>query len=102
MPPKKLELFRQAFFPPPPDVDLEDIRDYAYPTPLEFPPITFDEVLLATRKMPEKKAPGKDTFPATYCMEFPSTSHSPSNFYTMPASGFPPRPRNPRMQPTII
>jgi hypothetical protein len=63
---KKLELFKQAFFPPPPEVDLEDITDYAYPTPLEFQPITLNEVTQAIKHMPGRKAPGKDTIPSHF------------------------------------
>lgn len=58
---KKLDLFRQAFFPPPPEVDLEDTKDHIYPEPLHFPPITLEEITRAIRHMPGNKAPGKDT-----------------------------------------
>lgn len=61
---KKLELFRQAFFPPPPEVDLEDTQDHVYPDPLHFPPITLDEITGAIRRMPGNKGPGKDTIPS--------------------------------------
>lgn len=58
---KKLEMFREAFFPPPPEVDLSDIRNYQYPNPIPLPLITLREVTEAIRHMPGKKAPGKDT-----------------------------------------
>ncbi|KAF4227803.1 hypothetical protein CNMCM8980_005984 [Aspergillus fumigatiaffinis] len=61
---KKLELFREAFFPPPPEVDLEDIKDYRYPSPLSFPPITLNEVTKSIKRMPGRKAPGKDMIPS--------------------------------------
>lgn len=61
---KKLELFRQAFFPPPPRVDLDDIRHYQYRSPITFPQITENEAKTAIRRMPGKKAPGKDTIPS--------------------------------------
>jgi hypothetical protein len=61
---RKLELFREAFFPPPPEVDLEDIKDYRYPSPLCFPPITLNEVIKSIKRMPGRKAPGKDTIPS--------------------------------------
>jgi hypothetical protein len=60
----KLEMFKQAFFPPPPDVDLTDIEGYEYPHPIQLPPITLREVTEAIRRMPGKKAPGKDTIPS--------------------------------------
>ena len=47
---KKLELFKQAFFPPPPEVDLEDTKDQVYPEPLHFPLITLDEITGAIRR----------------------------------------------------
>lgn len=61
---KKLELFKQAFFPPPPEVDLEDTKDQVYPEPLHFPLITLDEITGTIRRMPRNKAPGKDTIPS--------------------------------------
>lgn len=61
---QKLELFRQAFFPPPPEVDLEDTKDHIYPDLLHFPPITLDKVIEAIQRMPGNKAPGKDTIPS--------------------------------------
>lgn len=61
---KRLEMFKQAFFPPPPDVDLTDIEGYEYPHTIHLPPITLREVTEAIRRMPGKKAPGKDTIPS--------------------------------------
>lgn len=61
---RKLELFKEAFFPPPPEVDLSDIKDYRYPSPLHFPPITWKDVAEAIRKMAGRKAPGKGTIPS--------------------------------------
>lgn len=61
---KKLEMFKQAFFPPPPEVDLTDTRGFEYPSPIQLPPITLREVTEAIRRMPGKKAPGKDTIPS--------------------------------------
>ena len=61
---KKLELFRQAFFPPPSEVDLEDTEDHVHPDPLHFPLITLDEITGAIGCMPGNKAPGKDTIPS--------------------------------------
>jgi hypothetical protein len=61
---KKLEMFKQAFFPPPPEIGLTDIEGYEYPNPIKLPPITLREVTEAIRRMPGKKAPGKDTIPS--------------------------------------
>jgi hypothetical protein len=61
---RKLELFKEAFFPPPPEVDLGDIRGYRYPSPLCFPPITLSEVIKSIKHMPGRKAPGKDIIPS--------------------------------------
>ncbi|KAF4154931.1 hypothetical protein CNMCM6069_008603 [Aspergillus lentulus] len=63
---KKLELFREAFFLPPLEVDLEDIKDYRYPKPLCFPPITLKEVTKSIKRTPGRKAPGKDTIPSDW------------------------------------
>ena len=60
----KAHLFKEAFFPPPPRVDLSDTENYEYPVPLEFPPITESEVYKAIRNMAPKKAPGRDGIPA--------------------------------------
>lgn len=56
---KKLELFREAFFSPPPEVDLEDIKDYRFPNPLCFPPITLKEVTKSIKRTPGRKPLGK-------------------------------------------
>ena len=61
---KKLELFKQAFFPPPLEVDLEDTKDQVYPEPLHSPLITLGEITGAIRRMPKNKAPGKDAIPS--------------------------------------
>ncbi|GFF80079.1 predicted protein [Aspergillus lentulus] len=61
---KKLEMFKEAFFLPPPEVDLTDIRGFEYPSLIQLPPITLREVTEAIRRMPGKKAPGKDTIPS--------------------------------------
>lgn len=62
--PGKLEMFKQAFFPPPPEVDLTDIRNYEYPSPIQLSPITRREAMEAIRYMPGKKTPGKVTIPS--------------------------------------
>jgi hypothetical protein len=61
---QKMELFRQTFFPPPPEVDLSDIEGYRYPGPVVLPSITEVEVRSAILGMPGKKAPGKDGIPS--------------------------------------
>jgi hypothetical protein len=55
-----VELFREAFFLPPLEVDLEDIKGYRHPSPLCFPPITLNKVIKLIKYMPGRKAPGKD------------------------------------------
>ena len=37
-------MFKDAFYPPPPDIDASDLEDYTYETPIEFPMITEQEV----------------------------------------------------------
>ncbi|KAL3264191.1 hypothetical protein ABHI18_001008 [Aspergillus niger] len=48
---RKLELFRDAFFPPPPEVDLKDIKGYRYPSPRCFPPIILNEINKSKKRM---------------------------------------------------
>jgi hypothetical protein len=57
---RKLELFREAFFPPPPEVDLEDIKGYRYLSLVYFPLITLNKVIKLIKYMPGRKALGKD------------------------------------------
>jgi hypothetical protein len=40
----KARMFRDAFFPPPPEVDLSDTENYTYPEPITLPSITPTEV----------------------------------------------------------
>jgi hypothetical protein len=61
---RKLELFREAFFPPPLEVDLEDIKGYRYLSPVCFPLITLNEVIKLIKYMPGRKVLGKDTIPS--------------------------------------
>jgi hypothetical protein len=60
----KAEMFGAAFFPAPPEVDLSDVQNYAYPTQLIFPAITAREVRRAIKGMAPRKAPGRDGVPA--------------------------------------
>ena len=60
----KAEIFRATFFPPPPEVDLADIRNFTYTEQLTFPRITEQEIQRAVRRMPSKKAPGTDDIPS--------------------------------------
>jgi hypothetical protein len=61
---RKLELFREAFFPPPPEVDLEDIKGYRYLNLVYFPPITLNKVIKSIKYMPGRKVLGKDIIPS--------------------------------------
>ncbi len=56
----KGQMFREAFLPPPPEVDLSDMRNYAYPDPIVLPQITPTEVGRAIKRMSPRKAPGRD------------------------------------------
>ena len=60
MPEEKACLLSQAFFPLPPVANLDDIRTYRYPEPLENPDITQGEVLRSIRRPGADKAPGPD------------------------------------------
>ncbi|GFF96865.1 pol-like protein [Aspergillus lentulus] len=57
---KKLEMFKEAFFLPPPEVDLTDIRGFEYPSLIQLPPITLREVTEAIRLTLRK--PGKGDY----------------------------------------
>ena len=60
----KAQIFKDTFFPPPPEADLANTNNYTYQNPFAFPPITSREVERAIRNMPPKKAPGRDGIPA--------------------------------------
>lgn len=56
---EKVELFKDTFFPAPPDADLTDINGAVYPTPYEDSPvITVKEVRAAIKAPNAFKAPG--------------------------------------------
>src|SRR5437016_4399980 len=57
---RKADLFRDTFFPPPPEADLTDTENYNYPHPLCLPPISPREIEKAILRAPAKKAPGPD------------------------------------------
>lgn len=59
----KATAFRQALFPPAPTADLRDIQRFRYPTPLEAPELTSNEVSNAINKTTSFNAPGVDTVP---------------------------------------
>jgi hypothetical protein len=48
-PPQKARLLQQVFFPEPPEADLDDLHGYQYPPPIEFPPITEQEIARAIK-----------------------------------------------------
>ena len=56
----KADMFREAFFPVPPEADLEDIRDAQYDNQIDMPQITEKEVRDAIRAASPLKAPGPD------------------------------------------
>ncbi|KAB2110395.1 hypothetical protein AG0111_0g1384 [Alternaria gaisen] len=59
-PEAKADVFREAFFPVPPEADLEDIRDAQYDNQIDMPQITEKEVRDAIRAASPLKAPGPD------------------------------------------
>ncbi|KAJ5110838.1 zinc knuckle domain protein [Penicillium argentinense] len=60
---QKAEAFRTAFFPQPPPADLTDTALFRYLEPIEFPPITTQEIQEAVRTAKAGKAPGADGIP---------------------------------------
>ena len=60
---EKAETLRQSFFPPPFGADLSDINGYDYPSPIECPEITPQEIEKAVRRAAPNKAPGTDDIP---------------------------------------
>ena len=60
---QKADTFRAAFFPQPPPADLSDTLSFQYPQPIEFPPITTQEIYEAVRTAKAGKAPGDDGIP---------------------------------------
>jgi hypothetical protein len=57
---EKAELFRDVFFPTPPEADLEDIEHATYSDQIEMPPIEEKKVQTAIRAASPLKAPGPD------------------------------------------
>ncbi|OQE71313.1 hypothetical protein PENNAL_c0107G01286, partial [Penicillium nalgiovense] len=60
---QKAEAFRTAFFPQPPPACLSDTVSFQYPPPIEFPPVTAQEIQEAVRGAKAGKAPGEDGIP---------------------------------------
>ena len=59
----KTEVFCKTFFPAFLPADLTDIDPTRHPDPIQFPPITEQEVVKAARRASPDKAPGPDTMP---------------------------------------
>ena len=59
-PAEKTEVFRNTFFPLPPEADLEDIQSAQYNNQIDLPPITEKEVRDSIRAASPLKAPGPD------------------------------------------
>nr|XP_036581842.1 zinc knuckle [Colletotrichum truncatum]KAF6790285.1 zinc knuckle [Colletotrichum truncatum] len=59
-PEEKAELFRETFFPAPPEANLEDIQNATYRDQITLPPISENEVEEAIKKTAPRKAPGPD------------------------------------------
>lgn len=62
-PEAKAQLFWNMLHPQPPAADLTDLNGFAYPTPLQMPPITVHEVTRAIKRVAPGKAPGPDGIP---------------------------------------
>ena len=62
-PAEKAKLFREIFFPVPPEADLSDIATTEYPEGIPLPPITKKEVVDAINAAASYKAPGPDGLP---------------------------------------
>ncbi|RYP40777.1 hypothetical protein DL767_001423 [Monosporascus sp. MG133] len=60
---EKAQLLREAFFPTPPDANLEDINNVTYTDQIPIPPITTQKVENAILATPSLKAPGQDGIP---------------------------------------
>jgi hypothetical protein len=56
----KADVFRKAFFPAPPEADLDDIRDAQYDDQIDMPQITEKEIRDAIRAASPLKTPGPD------------------------------------------
>jgi hypothetical protein len=56
----KADVFREAFFPAPPEADLDDIQDAQYDKQIDMPQITEKEIRDAIRGASPLKAPGPD------------------------------------------
>ena len=59
-PAEKANIFRNTFFPTPPEADLGDILGAKYDNQIQLPPITEKEIQDALRKASPLKAPGPD------------------------------------------
>lgn len=59
-PSDKAKMFKEVFFPAPPEANLEDIRDVEYSGQIELPPITEKEIGDAIRAASPLKGPGPD------------------------------------------
>ncbi|KAJ5642579.1 hypothetical protein N7490_006579 [Penicillium lividum] len=60
---EKAQVLREAFFPRPPQADLDDIARAKVKQQLQFPPISEQEVTDLIRRAPPDKAPGPDEIP---------------------------------------
>ena len=59
----KAELFRDVFFPTPPEAELRDLQNAEYNHQIETPPIEGREIRDAIRTASPLKAPGPDGIP---------------------------------------
>lgn len=62
-PREKVEIFRNIFFPAPPNADLTDIQDFVYRAGIDMPAITDREIENAIFRPVLDKAPGTDGIP---------------------------------------
>ncbi|KAK1458424.1 zinc knuckle [Colletotrichum tamarilloi] len=59
-PEEKAALFKETFFPPPPEANLEDIDNASYSNQIGLPPVSESEVEVAIQEAAPLKAPGPD------------------------------------------
>ncbi|KAK1485910.1 zinc knuckle, partial [Colletotrichum abscissum] len=59
-PEEKAALFKETFFPPPPEANLEDIDNASYSNQIGLPPVSESEVEDAIQEAAPLKAPGPD------------------------------------------
>ncbi|KAJ5094940.1 reverse transcriptase [Penicillium argentinense] len=60
---EKAQILQETLFPPAPDAELGDLQGFIYPTSIDMPAITQDEVTRVVLRTASHKAPGPDGIP---------------------------------------